>query len=84
MLSELTLNGCWIWRTFSIGTLFDLIMLDTRHYDRSITGKLEELELILSLNLTTSRSILEHWLHPQNLQLCWPFNDGKHTRKLVS
>lgn len=26
-----------IWRTFSIGTLFDLIMLDTRHYDRSIT-----------------------------------------------
>jgi alkaline phosphatase D len=29
-----------IWRTFSIGTLFDLIMLDTRHYDRSITGML--------------------------------------------
>lgn len=29
-----------IWRTFSIGTLFDLIMLDTRQYDRSITGEL--------------------------------------------
>jgi alkaline phosphatase D len=29
-----------IWRTFSIGTLFDLIMLDTRQYDRSITGML--------------------------------------------
>jgi len=26
-----------IWRSFSIGTLFDLIMLDTRQYDRSIT-----------------------------------------------
>lgn len=26
-----------IWRTFSIGSLFDLIMLDTRNYDRSIT-----------------------------------------------
>ena len=26
-----------IWRSFSIGTLLDLIMLDTRHYDRSIT-----------------------------------------------
>lgn len=26
-----------IWRTFSIGDLFDLIMLDTRQYDRSIT-----------------------------------------------
>lgn len=26
-----------IWRSFSIGSLFDLIMLDTRQYDRSIT-----------------------------------------------
>lgn len=26
-----------IWRSFSIGNLFDLIMLDTRQYDRSIT-----------------------------------------------
>ena len=34
-----------IWRTFSIGTLFDLIMLDTRQYDRSITGKLKELQI---------------------------------------
>lgn len=23
-----------VWRTFSFGTLFDLIMLDTRQYDR--------------------------------------------------
>ncbi|KAF2117010.1 alkaline phosphatase [Lophiotrema nucula] len=26
-----------IWRTFKIGKLFDLVMLDTRNYDRSIT-----------------------------------------------
>jgi alkaline phosphatase D len=26
-----------IWRSFSIGSLFDLVMLDTRQYDRSIT-----------------------------------------------
>lgn len=26
-----------IWRSFSIGTLFDLIMLDTRNYDRDLT-----------------------------------------------
>ena len=26
-----------IWRSFSIGNLLDLIMLDTRQYDRSIT-----------------------------------------------
>nr|POE86551.1 alkaline phosphatase d [Quercus suber] len=28
-----------IWRSFKIGSLFDLVMLDTRQYDRSITGK---------------------------------------------
>jgi alkaline phosphatase D len=26
-----------IWRNFKMGKLFDLIMLDTRNYDRSIT-----------------------------------------------
>jgi alkaline phosphatase D len=26
-----------IWRTFSMGKLLDLVMLDTRNYDRSIT-----------------------------------------------
>jgi len=26
-----------IWRSFSFGDLIDLIMLDTRQYDRSIT-----------------------------------------------
>jgi len=26
-----------IWRTFNLGTLVDLVMLDTRDYDRSIT-----------------------------------------------
>ena len=28
---------CRIWRSFQFGSLFDLIMLDTRNYDRSIT-----------------------------------------------
>lgn len=28
-----------IWRSFSIGSLIDLIMLDTRQYDRSITDR---------------------------------------------
>lgn len=26
-----------IWRSFQMGNLIDLVMLDTRHYDRSIT-----------------------------------------------
>lgn len=30
-------NNLRIWRSFSIGNLFDLIILDTRNYDRSIT-----------------------------------------------
>ncbi|KAE8391539.1 PhoD-like phosphatase-domain-containing protein [Aspergillus alliaceus] len=30
-------DGLRIWRSFKMGNLFDLIMLDTRHYDRSIT-----------------------------------------------
>lgn len=30
-------DGLRIWRNFQMGNLFDLIMLDTRHYDRSIT-----------------------------------------------
>jgi phosphodiesterase/alkaline phosphatase D-like protein len=30
-------DGLRIWRNFQMGNLFDLIMIDTRHYDRSIT-----------------------------------------------
>jgi len=36
-----------IWRTFSIGTLFDLIMLDTRQYERSIT----DLQVLVNVDL---------------------------------
>lgn len=31
-------DGLRIWRSFKLGNLMDLIMLDTRHYDRSITS----------------------------------------------
>jgi alkaline phosphatase D len=31
------INATGIWRNFSLGKLVDLIMLDTRNYDRSIT-----------------------------------------------
>jgi alkaline phosphatase D len=30
-------NGS-VWRNFSMGSLLDLVILDTRQYDRSITG----------------------------------------------
>ena len=29
-------DGLRVWRSFKLGKLVDLIMLDTRHYDRSI------------------------------------------------
>lgn len=31
-------DGLRIWRSFQLGDLMDLIMLDTRYYDRSITS----------------------------------------------
>ncbi|KAJ8099641.1 alkaline phosphatase [Lipomyces tetrasporus] len=31
-------DGLRIWRSFQMGDLIDLVMLDTRNYDRSITG----------------------------------------------
>lgn len=31
-------DGLRIWRSFQLGNLMDLIMLDTRQYDRSITS----------------------------------------------
>jgi alkaline phosphatase D len=30
-------DGLRIWRNFQMGDLLDLIMIDTRNYDRSIT-----------------------------------------------
>lgn len=31
-------DGLRIWRSFQMGNLMDLLMLDTRNYDRSITS----------------------------------------------
>ena len=40
-----------IWRSFSIGNLLDLIMLDTRQYDRSITDLYWNTNYIHQVNL---------------------------------
>lgn len=66
-----------IWRSFSIGTLFDLIMLDTRQYDRSITDLYwvrvhEPSSLTDPLTFTAP----EHRLHPSDLERRWPLYDG--------
>lgn len=49
-------DGLRVWRSFKLGNLMDLIMLDTRNYDRSITSlgiqsNLFELELLLTIRL---------------------------------
>ena len=56
-----------IWRDFSIGDLFDLVMLDTRQYDRSITDTYDNTDLIHAISDEQSRSVMggrqEKWFY---------------------
>lgn len=56
-----------IWRTFSIGTLIDLIMLDTRQYDRSITDLYNNTDYIHQISDDAGRSLMgsrqENWFY---------------------
>ncbi|KDE86039.1 phosphodiesterase/alkaline phosphatase D [Aspergillus oryzae 100-8] len=48
-------DGLRIWRSFKMGNLFDLIMLDTRNYDRSIT------DLCMYVPLSEDEANLSDW-----------------------
>lgn len=56
-----------IWRSFSFGDLFDLLMLDTRQYDRSITDLYWNTEYVAELADDASRSLMgprqEAWFY---------------------
>ena len=56
-----------IWRSFSIGSLFDLIMLDTRHYDRSITDLYWNTHYVHQISDDAGRSMMgsrqENWFY---------------------
>ncbi|KAK5129955.1 hypothetical protein LTR08_002672 [Meristemomyces frigidus] len=56
-----------IWRSFSIGSLFDLIMLDTRQYDRSITDLYWNTGYVHSISNDAGRSLMgsrqENWFY---------------------
>lgn len=56
-----------IWRSFSIGTLLDLIMLDTRQYDRSITDLYTNTAYIAKIANDAGRSLMgsrqENWFY---------------------
>lgn len=58
-----------IWRSFSIGNLFDLIMLDTRQYDRSITDLYWNTDYVHAISNDAGRSMMgsrqENWFYNQ-------------------
>lgn len=58
-----------IWRNFKMGRLFDLIMLDTRNYDRSITSLDWNDNYITELKDDAARSLMgshqENWFYNQ-------------------
>ena len=61
-----------IWRSFSIGSLIDLIMLDTRVYDRSITDLYWNTEYVAAISDEASRTLMgsrqENWFYNQLLE----------------
>lgn len=62
-------DGLRIWRSFSIGSLLDLVMLDTRQYDRSITDLYWNTHYINQISDDASRSMMgprqESWFFNQ-------------------
>lgn len=54
-----------IWRNFQIGSLFDLIMLDTRQYDRSITDLYWNTDYVHQISNDAGRTMMgsrqENW-----------------------
>ena len=58
-----------IWRNFEIGSLFDLIMLDTRQYDRGITDLYFNTDYIHAISNEASRTLMgsrqENWFYKQ-------------------
>lgn len=58
-----------IWRTFQFGDLFDLIMLDTRQYDRSITDLYWNTDYVHAISNDASRTMMgqrqESWFYRQ-------------------
>ena len=58
-----------IWRNFKMGKLFDLIMLDTRNYDRSITTLNWNDDYVADLKDDAGRSLMgslqENWFYNQ-------------------
>ncbi|OJJ52874.1 hypothetical protein ASPSYDRAFT_213484 [Aspergillus sydowii CBS 593.65] len=74
-----------IWRDFKLGKLVDLIMLDTRQYDRSITDTYDNTDYISKIKDDAGRSLMgsrqETWLQRSLIESA---NRGAHWRILGS
>ncbi|OGE58102.1 hypothetical protein PENARI_c001G05159 [Penicillium arizonense] len=74
-----------IWRNFKLGKLVDLIMLDTRQYDRSITDTYDNTNYINEIKDDAGRSLMgsrqEAWLQRNLIESA---NRGAHWRILGS
>ncbi|KAA6413449.1 MAG: hypothetical protein FRX48_03195 [Lasallia pustulata] len=61
-----------IWRSFSIGSLLDLIMLDTRQYDRDITDLYWNTHYVHEISNDAGRSMMgsrqENWFYNQLIE----------------
>jgi alkaline phosphatase D len=61
-----------VWRSFSFGKLFDLVMLDTRNYDRSITDLYWNTDYVHEISNDTGRSLMgsrqENWFYRQLIE----------------
>ncbi|EER26603.1 alkaline phosphatase family protein [Coccidioides posadasii C735 delta SOWgp] len=61
-----------IWRNFQLGSLVDVIMLDTRNYDRSITNLYWNKDYVDQLKNEPNRSLMgskqENWLYRNLIQ----------------
>lgn len=64
-----------IWRSFAIGDLLDLIMLDTRQYDRSITDLYWNTDYVHSISQDTGRTLMG------SRQENWFYNSLSHSSK---
>lgn len=64
-----TTDSLRIWRTFKFGTLADLIMLDTRQYNRDLTDLYYNTDDVEAIKNDSARSLMggrqEHWLYSE-------------------
>lgn len=65
-------NSYKIWRRFKFGNLFQLQMLDTRHYSRDVTDDYQNTNYINQIRDREERTLLgfdqEHWLQDNLMQ----------------